>query len=183
MVWLLSNWWHVAQPLPPAAWSPEQGSPCVHVLLTSSAGEVIHLKSKHRLPSPLNWLFFLLDQFPKMVHWLAAGTAVLAQKRGWHRLSDGTHQVSFHLFLKSVSDRAFLICTLPVGGKACACSRESLFSHFWKEQPKHQPTTKHFSTCFIVYKDHVLQEIAHYFSPFSIDLGLSLIKCNIYLAL
>lgn len=65
MVWLLSNWWHVAQPLPPAAWSPEQGSPCVHVLLTSSAGEVIHLKSKHRLPSPLNWLFFSARSVPQ----------------------------------------------------------------------------------------------------------------------
>lgn len=65
MVWLLSNWWHVAEPLPPAAWSPEQGSPCVHVLLTSSAGEVIHLKSKHRLPSPLNWLFFSARSVPQ----------------------------------------------------------------------------------------------------------------------
>lgn len=38
----------IAKPLPPAAWSPlSKAPPCLHILLISSAGEVIHLKYKH----------------------------------------------------------------------------------------------------------------------------------------
>lgn len=178
MVWLSNNWWHVAQPLPAAAWSPEQGSPFSarppHQQCWRSDSPEIQAQAP--LP-PKVVVFFCWISSPK---WF---TDWLQEQLCWpeERVTQAPHQVSFHLFLKTVSDRAFLIFSLPAGGKAC--SQESLFSHFCKEQPKHQPTTKHFSTCFIVYKDHVQQEIAHYFPPFSIDLGLSLIKCNIYLGL
>lgn len=133
--------------------------PCWHGLLTSSAGEEIHLKYNHSLPSPpRNGCFLLLDQFPKMVHWPAVQTAVPAQKRGWHGLSDDTRWALFHLLLKSVSDRAFLVCRLPVRCKPCSCSVSSLPSHFCKEQTRHQPTTKCFSTCFIMYYTKIVHD-------------------------
>lgn len=39
--------------------------PRLHILLTSSAGEVIHLKHKNRLPSPHNWLFSSARSVPQ----------------------------------------------------------------------------------------------------------------------
>lgn len=182
MVCLLNNWGHVAQPLLPAAWSPEQGSP-------SSAhpprqqcwrSDSPEIQEQAPLP-PVNWLFSSARSVPQngsltgCRNSCAGPEERLTQAQRWYPSS----------FISPISQirKWWHLPDLPVGGKACACSQESLFSHFCKEQPKHQPTTKHFSTCFIVYKYHVQQEIAHYFAPFSIDLGLSLIKCNVYLGL
>lgn len=48
------------------AWPPlSKAPPCLHILPASSAGEVIHLKYKHRLPSPLNWLFSSARSVPQ----------------------------------------------------------------------------------------------------------------------
>lgn len=90
-----------------------------------------------------------------------------------------TVELHFTYFLNQ--SYVFLICRPPVVCKLSSCSLGSLCSHFCDEQTKHQPTTEHFSACFIVYRNHVQQEIAHCFPQFSIGLLLSLIKYIIYL--
>lgn len=137
MVWLLNIWWHVAQPLPPAAWSPELRLPLV---CTSSSPAVLEKwftwNTRTGSPPPITGCSLLLDQFPKMVHWLAAGTAVLAQRRGWPRLSDGTHQVPFHLvsqISKVITPSRSASCReSPLEGKPVPAHRNPYFPIFAK---------------------------------------------------
>lgn len=87
-------------------------------------------------------------------------TAVPARKRGWH----GSVTAHAELCFTHFSNQAVTVpvCRLPTAHTLCSCSWFSWSSHFYEERRRPQPTTNALAH-FVIWKDDVQQEIAHYF--------------------